>query len=297
MLITLGAQNALYLIAALMVGPGTRAAIEDPGYPDLRNILALRNAETATLPVDREGLVVDEALAASDLVFTTPSHHYPTTVTMSLFRREALLEMASTSDFVVVEDDYEFETNYHGPPQPALKSLDTEGRVIYVGSLSKSLMPGLRLGFIVADQALIEPLRTLRRLMLRHPPGNNQRATALFMANGHYDMLVRRIHRVYRARFSAMREAIDAELPGWANWPGFGGSSFWLTGPRELDSTALAERAFQRGVLVEPGQAFFQDPLAGRSHLRLGFSSIPEDRIAPGISTLAQVFADMRRSA
>ncbi|MEL6478429.1 MAG: PLP-dependent aminotransferase family protein [Pseudomonadota bacterium] len=288
-LITLGAQNALYLIAALLVGPGTRTVIEDPGYPDLRNMLSLRSERVETQPVDAGGLAVDARLGGADLVFTTPSHHYPTTVTMGLERRKALLAMAGASDFVVVEDDYEFETNYHGPPQPALKSLDAEGRVIYVGSLSKSLMPGLRLGFIVADHALIDRLRVLRRLMLRHPPGNNQRATALFMANGHYDMLVRRIHRVYRARHAAMAEALAQHLPGWAQSPGFGGSSYWLTGPEGFDSAAAAERALEAGVLVEPGGAFHARAEAGLRHLRLGFSSIETEAIPEGISRLATV--------
>ncbi|MEM7505370.1 MAG: PLP-dependent aminotransferase family protein [Pseudomonadota bacterium] len=296
-LITLGAQNALYLIAALLVGPGTRCVVEDPGYPDLRNMLELRAERIATVPVDGEGLTVGPDLAKADLVFTTPSHHYPTTTTMSLMRREALLSMAGQSDFVVVEDDYEFETNYQGAPQPALKSLDTEGRVIYVGSLSKSLMPGLRLGFIVADAALVERLRTLRRLMLRHPPGNNQRATALFMANGHYDMLVRRIHRVYGARCEEMHSALDARLPGWAHTPGFGGSSFWLTGPEGLDSAALARSAFEAGVLIEAGNPFFADPQDGARSLRLGFSSIPIERIAGGIELLAGVVAEMDTAA
>lgn len=288
-LVTLGAQNALYLIAALLVGQETRCIVEDPGYPDLRNMLALRSGEVAPGRVDDKGLIVDERLAAADLVFSTPSHQYPTTVTMPIERREALLDLAGRSDFVVVEDDYEFETNYQGPPRPALKSLDGEGRVIYVGSLSKSLMPGLRLGFIVADARLIEKLRILRRLMLRHPPGNNQRATALFMVNGHYDMLVRRIHRVYRGRWEAMRAALDDHLPGWAETPGFGGSSFWLTAPGALDSGALAEKAFADGVLIEPGQAFFFSPEQGARSFRLGFSSIPEDKIAAGIERLAQL--------
>ncbi|MEM9735340.1 MAG: PLP-dependent aminotransferase family protein [Pseudomonadota bacterium] len=288
-LITLGAQNALYLIAAMLAGPETACVVEDPGYPDLRNMLALRSDRISTVPVDQEGMAVDHRLSGADLVFCTPSHHYPTTVTMSLARREALLARAGQADFVVVEDDYEFETNYGGTPQPALKSLDREGRVIYVGSLSKSLMPGLRLGFIVADPALIDRLRTLRRLMLRHPPGNNQRAAALFMANGHYDMLVRRIHRVYRARWEEMQAALEHHLPGWAQVPGFGGSSFWVTGPEGTDSPAIAERALSRGVLIEPGPPFFAQPERGRPAFRLGFSSIALEQIPPGIARLAEI--------
>lgn len=288
-LITMGAQNALYLVAALLVGRETRVVIEDPGYPDLRHILALHSDRVTPVPVDAGGLAVDGRLAGAALVFCTPSHQAPTTVTMPLERRKALLRAARAHDFIVVEDDYEAETNYMGAPLPALKSLDEDGRVIHVGSLSKSLMPGLRLGYLVADEALVSELRALRRLMLRHPPGNNQRTAALFLANGHYDVLVRRIHRVYRERWQVMRRALDEHLPGWAQVPGFGGSSFWLTGPEGLDSEALAGRAAAGGVLIEPGVPFFADPEAGRRRFRLGFSSIPAGRIAEGIRRLSAV--------
>jgi GntR family transcriptional regulator/MocR family aminotransferase len=294
-LITLGAQNALYLIAALLVDRQTQVMVETPGYPDLRNMLSLRSDHVTSIPVGPEGMAVDERLADADLLFCTPSHHYPTTVTMSLERRKALLEAAGRHDFIVVEDDYEFETNYMGTPLPALKSLDEEGRVLHVGSLSKSLMPGLRLGYVAADQRLIAELRALRRLMLRHPPGNNQRAAALFMANGHYDVLVRRIHRVYRDRWQAMARALGEHLPGWSDSPGFGGSSYWLTGPAGLDSEALAQRALEEGVLIEPGMPFYADPEEGRHRFRLGFSSIPAERIGEGVRRLRRAIDGMRR--
>lgn len=286
-LVTLGAQNALYLIAALLIRPETGVAIEDPGYPDLRNICALRTASVRTLPVDAEGVDFEGRTDGAGLVFVTPSHQHPTTVTMSLARRKALLAAARAGDMVIVEDDYEFETNYSGTPLPALKSLDEDGRVIYVGSLSKSLMPGLRLGFLVADARLVAELRALRRLMLRHPPGNNQRAAALFLANGHFDVLVRRIHRVYRDRWHVMGEALSRHLPGWAQRPGFGGSSYWLTGPEALDSQALAAAALAEGVVIEPGAHFFAEPSTGARNLRLGFSSIPAERIEEGVRRLA----------
>jgi GntR family transcriptional regulator / MocR family aminotransferase len=285
-LITLGAQNALYLITALLVGSKTRVGIENPGYPDLRNMLSLRSERVISVPVDGDGIMVDSRLDRADLVFCTPSHHFPTTVTMTLERRKALLAAARHHDFIVVEDDYEFETNYMGTPLPALKSLDEEGRVLHVGSLSKSLMPGLRLGYVVADQRLVAELRALRRLMLRHPPGNNQRAAALFMTNGHFDVLVRRIHRVYRERWQVMAGALDEHLPGWSRSPGFGGSSYWLSGPEGFDSEALAARALSDGVLIEPGTPFYIDPEEGRRRFRLGFSSIPGERIDEGVRRL-----------
>ena len=291
-LVTLGAQNALYLIAAMLVRQGTQVALEEPGYPDMRNICALRTNAIRSVPIGPEGMLFEDHLDGVDLVFTTPSHQFPTTVTMPLARRKALLAEAHDRDLVIIEDDYEFETNYTGTPRPALKSLDKDGRVIYVGSLSKSLMPGLRLGFIVADPALIREMRALRRLMLRHPPGNNQRAAALFLANGHFDVLVRRIHRVYRERWEVMHAAIDAEFPGWSERPVFGGSAYWLEGPEGMDSRVLAAQALDRGVIIEPGDAFFTDPEQGARFLRLGFSSIPAGKIPSGISQLGNLCAE-----
>ena len=119
--------------------------------------------------------------------------------TMPLERRMELLRLASSRDFLVIEDDYEFETNYVNEPCPALKSLDDEGRVIYVGSLSKTLFPGLRLGFLVGPKALVAEARALRRLMVRHAPNNNQRTAALFLSLGHHDTLIRRLHRALKS--------------------------------------------------------------------------------------------------
>jgi GntR family transcriptional regulator/MocR family aminotransferase len=287
-LVTLGAQNALYLLANLLVKPGTPVAVEDPGYPDIRNTLDLMSAEMRPVPVDGDGIVV-ECLRDESIVFVTPSHQAPTNATMSLQRRYDLLAWAEENDALIVEDDYEFETNYSGMPTPALKSLRKSDRVLYIGSLSKSLMPGLRLGFMVGPKELIAEARALRRLMLRHPPGNNQRVLALFLALGHHDAVVARLHRTYSARSAILRTALDRHFPGWSQTPGFGGTAYWLRGPEALDARALAARALQEGVVIEPGDVYFARPEKGRRFLRLGFSSIPDDRIEPGIARLAQI--------
>lgn len=289
-LVTMGAQHALYLLARLLVRPGDRVAMEDPGYPDFRNILRLQGVEPAAVPVDAEGL--DPArIGAAGLVYVTPSHQFPTSVTMSLARRRALLAWAEARDALVIEDDYEYETNYRGEAVPALKSLDRSGRVLHVGSLSKSLMPGLRMGFLVAPAELIAEARALRRLVLRHPPGNNQRVTALFLAQGHHDALISRLHRAYFPRWQRMAAALGRHFPGWTLAPGFGGTAYWLCGPEGLDAGRLARRALKEGVVIEPGEVCFAAPEANRNTFRLGFSSIPEERIAPGIARLAAVAA------
>ena len=292
-LITLGAQNALHLIASLLVGPETTVAVEDPGYPDMRNIFALQTADIRPVPVDADGLTVGPALEGARLVFTTPSHQFPTNVTMTLARRRALLDWAEDADALVVEDDYEFETNYRGPPTPALKSLDRSGRVLYVGSLSKSMMPGLRLGFLVAPAPFVAEARALRRLMLRHPPGNNQRAAALFLALGHHDAQIARMHRIYQRRWLTMHEALEAHFPGWAQPASFGGTSFWMRGPAGLDAEMLARAALAEGVVIEPAAVHFLDPAAGGRYFRLGFSSIAEARIARGIEALSRAWRAM----
>ena len=288
-LITVGAQHALYLLTELLIGPETRVGIENPGYPDVRNAVSLATRHVTPLAVDEAGLVVDDKLNACNVIYTTPSHLAPTTVTMSEARRMALLDKAHTHDIAIIEDDYEFETNYVCAPLPALKSLDRDGRVLYVGSLSKTIFPGLRLGYLVGPPALIREARALRRLMLRHPPTNAQRTAALFLQLGHHDAMILRLRRVYGERWKVIGEAIERHLPGVARMPSHGGSSVWLRGPEGLDADALALRALEKGVVIEAGSAFFADRPVRRNCFRLGFSSIETEKIEAGVKVLAGV--------
>ena len=288
-LITLGAQNALSLLADLLVGPDTTVAIEDPGYPDMRNIFRLKTAHLKPIPVDTDGLPVDKRLDNCDLVYVTPSHQHPTTATMPLQRRQALLDRAVKNNFLIIEDDYEPEANYVGEPTPALKSLDRNDRVIYIGSLSKSLFPGLRIGYLVGSRELIAEAQALRQLMMRHPPTNNQRTTALFLSLGHHDTMVHRLHRAYRARWQEMGRALSQHLPDSARTPTFGGTSYWVRGPEGLNATDLARAAIEKGVVIEPGRINFQAKNGPENYFRLGFSSLPLEKIEPGIKLLARL--------
>ena len=291
-LVTLGSQNALYLIASLLFSETTTVGVENPGYLDMFNIARLKTERVVPIDVDSDGLPVDERIDACDYVYVTPSHQFPTTATMPMARRVKLLERAHTQDIILIEDDYEFEANYAGRPTPALKSMDQDGRVLYVGSLSKSLFPGLRLGYMVAPRRLIEEARALRRLMLRHPPTIIQRQTALFLALGHHDALIHRLHRAFSERWEAMDQALQRHLPGSAIPPGFGGTAFWVKGPEHLDAERLAERAQAEGVLIEPGRVLFLGPEKPRNYFRLAFSSLPADRIEPGIRILSDLIHD-----
>jgi len=294
-MVTIGAQQALYLLADLLVRADTVVGIEDPGYSDARNIFAAKDARLLPLPLDADGLIVGPHLARCDYLYVTPSHQCPSTVTMPMQRRIALLEQAVRDDLVLIEDDYEPEANFGVGPTPALKSLDMAGRVLYVGSLSKTLAPGLRLGFLVGPAELVREARALRRLMLRHPPANNQRAAALFLSLGHHNALLRRLHHAMRQRADVLADALASNLPECRAMRAQGGSSIWLQGPDWLDARVLAAGARKRGVLIEPGHAFFLDENPPLNYFRMGFSSIAVDRIEPGVRELALALRELAR--
>lgn len=292
-LITSGAQNALFLIAQLLLDKNSAVGLEDPCYVDARNIFGLFGGERVTFPVGEQGVITDERLASCKLMYVTPSHQCPTTTTMPLTARQKLLDEANEHNVVIVEDDYESELNFVGKPTPALKSLDTKHQVIYVGSLSKTLAPGLRVGFMVGPSGFIKKARALRRLMYRHPPTNNQRTVGHFLALGHHDSALLRLSQAFRARWEIMDKALAAHAPLSAIAPAFGGSSFWVRLPEHVSAKELEERASAAGIVMNAGDNYFADRDGPKNYCRLGFSSIPEDKIEEGIAKLAAIIAKM----
>jgi len=285
-LVTMGAQNALWLTAQVLLTQRRRAAIEDPCYPALRDILMQSRCQLSYVPVDQDGLCVNALPADTDVVFTTPSHHCPTTATMPVSRRKALLDRAERDDFIVVEDDYEFEMAFSQQTSPSLKSLDQDGRVIYVGSFSKSLFPGLRLGYLVGPAAFIREARALRASVLRHPPGHIQRTVSYFLSLGHYDALVRRMGKSYHERRQVVDDALQDTHLTMAGKGAYGGSSVWLRTPDGIDTSILADNLLHQGVLIEPGASFFADPSPPTQFIRLAFSSITSNKIPEGIARI-----------
>ncbi|MDX2423606.1 MAG: PLP-dependent aminotransferase family protein [Amphritea sp.] len=292
-LVTVGAQLSLYLLVQLLLDKHSTLGLEDPGYVDIRNIAKLHGCKMKPLPIDQDGLIMGDQLSDCDLIYTTPSHQCPTAVTMPLERRYELLNRASSDDFLIIEDDYESETNFDNKPNPALKSLDKSDRVIYIGSLSKTLAPGLRLGYVVASEPLIKEARALRRLMIRHPASNNQRAAAMFLERGYYDALIMNINRNYRTRWRAVDQALNQHLPGSHEVPNFGGSCYWVRCPDNLDTAELKQRAIDESIIIEPGHIHFYHDDGPKNFIRLGFSSISTDRIEPGIKKLAELINSM----
>ncbi len=295
-LITVGAQNGIYLAASLFCHEGMRVDLEEPGYVDARNIFVSMGADLRGHPVDANGMRVGPDLAGAQLVYVTPGHQSPTNVTMSMERRLALIAASETHDFVILEDNYEHELNFVGAQRPALKSFDRSGRVVHIGSLSKPLFPGLRLGFVAASAEIIAELRALRRLMYRHPPAQEQRALALFLAEGHYDAHIRRQRKLLSQKWKTVFREIDRHLPMCAVTPTTGGSAVWLELPEEISASELQKIAAEHRILIEPGDVRYLSGRAPRNLIRLGFGAVTAEQIPPGLEILGNLIKRMQKS-
>ncbi|WP_281823433.1 PLP-dependent aminotransferase family protein [Jannaschia rubra] len=289
-LVTVGAQNALWLVVELLSrGPTPlRAVCENPGYPDTIHALRWCGADVTTVEVDDNGLPPQDIPPGTRAVFVTPSHQSPTGVTMRTTRRKDLLQKAAREDFVIVEDDYDAEMSFLAAPGPALKSYDRAGRVLYVGSFSKVMFPGLRLGYLVGPAEVIAEARELASMILRHPPGHLQRAAAYFLSLGHYDRQIRNMRSTYAARQAALRAALAGTSLSIVETNVSGGSCLWVRGPDGLDSDRLARALIEDSVLIEPGGPFFHGSDGPTEWFRLGYSSIEQDRIAPGVALIEE---------
>lgn len=294
-LVTLGAQQAMTLVAAALARGGATVGLESPGYPDAWNTWTLHGARTVALPLDGAGLRVTSRLARCNVVQVSPSHQSPTGVTMPPARRRALLRAAVEHDLIVVEDDYDSELAFDGGANAAIKAMDEDERVVYIGSLSKTLAPGLRLGYLVGAPELVAEARAIRRVTVRHPPANNQRALATFLALGYHDAIVRRLLGIYQERSGVLTEALRRHLPQVRFEPPSGGSALWAMAPDGVDTDEVARHALRRGVVFDAGSVFWRGVRSiPRNTLRLGYASIPVERIEPGIRELARAFADAR---
>lgn len=290
-LITLGSQNALYLIAQLLLNKETNVVIEMPGYTDAYNIVKIHNANIISQPIDQEGLILDERVKSADYLYVTPSHQVPTGVAMSSTRRAQLLAQAQQYDQVIIEDDYDAEVNFNHVAPPALKSLDRHQRVIYLSSFSKALSPGLRIGYIVADVELIDELKALRRLMYRHPPVNTQYQLAQFLAQGSYDRYLRQRCEEMKQRWEVMNQTLETYLPDCKYFDAPYTSAFWLKTPTNFNTDKLCWKAAQSSILIESGQQNFFG-LANEQQnqfFRMGFGAITQSKIIQGVKSLAQI--------
>lgn len=296
-LITLGSQNGIFLTSYLFGASNSVAAMEDPGYPDARRILSANFGKVVAQPVDEEGLIVDERLRGVDLVYTTPNRQFPTGVTLSDRRRRELLEAAEAYDFYIIEDDYACDVDFRPSPPMSLRASDAADRIIYLGSLSKSLAPGLRLGYLNASPKFIAAARDCRSMVMRHPPFLLQHTAAVFLEQAFYDGLLLRKKRDHKERWNIASSALESQVSTLEFTGAFGSTSFVAFDPEaQLDAQTIAAEAARHGILVEPIWPCYQQEGAGRSRFRIGVSSIPRDRIVPGLDLLNSTIDALRSS-
>ena len=301
-LVTRGSQMALALLARTLTRPGDAVAVEHPGYRPAWEAFRLAGAQILPVPVDERGLDV-RALArlASRrpirAVYVTPHHQFPTTVTLAGPRRLELLELARRARFAVIEDDYDHEFHYSGAPVLPLASIDRAGVVVYVGTLSKVLAPGLRLGFIAAPPNLIDHVVAYRTYMDLHGDHVLESAIAELLEEGLIQRHVRRMRRVYRARLEALAIGLRRELGDFVRFtepPG--GTAIWVRARSGQAMIQWARASRERGVLFDGGSAF---TLTGPPFpaARLGFACLTEAEIERAVQTLAAAAHACRRGA
>jgi len=297
-IVTSGAQQAISLCAQLLLEAGDRVAVENPGYRAAGQAFAVAGARLAGIAVDRDGLDCAQLAALEDcrLVYVTPSHQYPTGVTLSLGRRLELLEWAERAQAWIIEDDYDGEYRYSGTPLAPLAALDRQGRVLYVGTFSKIAFPGLRLGYLVVPPALAEAFAQLRGVGVRHSEIGTQAVLAEFIAGGHFQRHIGRMRRAARARRDALLRGWPLALAGCQALPAVQAGLHLSVRVESLQrERELIARAAAVGVEINALSDYWLADSPGtadeRAGLVLGFAGVDEGRIAQALRDLRRAWA------
>jgi GntR family transcriptional regulator / MocR family aminotransferase len=284
-IVTTGTQQAVDLIARVLVAPGDRVAVEDPGYGPPRRLFRTLGLRVSGVPVDREGLVVDEIPADARLVYVSPSHQFPLGLSMSLRRRIALAAWADRTGGAVIEDDYDSEFRFGDRPIEPLQTLDRQGRVIFVGSFSKTMLPTLRLGYLVAPRSIRPAIEAAKYLADWHTPLATQAALAWFLSNGAFARHIRRMRTAYEARHRRIVEILEGGFAGLLqvvpSSVGLHLAALAVDGSVE-GIEALHRRSAAAGVGFQPLARFAVGDVA-RAGIVLGYGAIPLERIDEGL--------------
>jgi GntR family transcriptional regulator/MocR family aminotransferase len=291
-IVTSGTHQSIQLASTLLGEMGDTAWVEDPCYWGTRNVIRSSGLAPLPLPVDEEGMQMpEEALRTPPrFIFVTPSHQYPLGPVMSLARRRLLLEYAARHNVWVVEDDYDSEFRYSGPPLASLQGLDNHERVIYLGTFSKTLFPGLRIGFMVVPPALASRFARANAELFRDGQSFLHAVLADFMNEGHFSSHVRKMRQLYAERLACLQAAIRVELGDAAVISGSDAGLHLALGlPAGTDDVAISLAAKARGILTRPLSAYYAEPATARPGLMLGYAAVPTERIQPLFAELAQI--------
>ncbi len=286
-----GIQQALDILARLLLERGDDVLVETPGYPDALKLFRLHQANLTALPVDDYGFPVEKIPATSmaKFAFVTPSNQFPKGGTMPLERRLALLRWAQQQGALVLEDDYDGELRYSEHPVAALQGLDKDGRVVYLGTFSKVLFPALRLGYVVLPKVLLAPFLQAKQLVDRGAPTLTQAAVADFITEGHFERHLRRLRKAYGRRRRVLVDALQTHLAGRVRYSDVEAGLHIMAYMGKVNKEAeVVRKAADLEVGIYPGQSYHVNRTPGPSIL-LGFSGLHEKEIAEGIRRLALV--------
>ncbi|TPV96726.1 MAG: PLP-dependent aminotransferase family protein [Myxococcales bacterium FL481] len=291
LLITRGSQMAIWLVARSLVTAGDGVAVESFGYPPAWDALRHVGARLLPIPVDREGLDVDRLRRVVDshpikAVYLTPHHQYPTTATLSAQRRLALLELARQHGFAVIEDDYDHEFHYDARPVLPLARLDQHGVVVYVGTFSKVLAPGARVGYLVAPRPLRERMVRIRRCVDHQGDHVLESALGELLEDGEIQRHVRKMRRLYGQRRDAALQLLAELVPSCRPRPAAGGMAFWCD-VEGINVESWRRQARRIGLRIRTAQEFAFDRRA-RNQLRLGFARHDTDELEAALTRLAR---------
>jgi GntR family transcriptional regulator/MocR family aminotransferase len=283
-----GVQEALDLSSRLLLNPGDRVCVEDPGYSGARMVFEALGANVSAVRLDEEGMKVrGQSMRGARLVYVTPGHQFPLGITMSVSRRLELLDWARSSGARIFEDDYDSEFRYSGPPIPAMQGFDRDGLVIFAGSFNKVLFPSLRVGYLVVPPDLITVFAATISLTTRHAPLLGQAVLCDFITEGHFGRHLRRMREVYAERLSVLLESAQETLTGLLDISEIEAglqTVGWLC--RGISGETATRAAAARGVEVFPLSRYSRGKVA-REGLQLGFAAIEPREIRRGVQDLA----------
>ncbi len=284
-----GSQQALDLIARVLVERGDRVAIEDPHYNGTREVVRVAGAKLLPVPVDRDGLDPAKLPDHARLVFVTPSHQFPTGAILTLPRRMALLDWARRKNAVIVEDDNDGEFHYEGRPLESLQGLDTEGRIVYVGTFSRTVFPALRIGYLIVPKSLTPAFTAAKWINDLHSATLEQQTLAEFISTGMYERHLRRLRRRNTSRRKALLDAIGTYLRERVEITGDGSGAHIVLWPRRpIAENVLVANAASRGVGVYGiARCYLKRP--SRTGIMLGYSQMKEEEIRKGIQLLSEI--------